>query len=248
VRSDSTNEAVRELAACMKKNCFKDTDDEIIIVYDEQTTLYPKCDFGYALFDAIFEICFDSITIADLCKYNYYYGFRRVVDCYKGAQIYWSFPDEECDVFQDKVRRMQSAAGDNSGSDGVKEPDYSKPQVPVDVDGEKPQTTVVENPWEDIKKSTQVKDPIEEEKLCLKVEITVSYPTKELYESDKAKYTDFEKNAYKLVDYATVNVLQYSLDCCHDDDVCQDTSSKKGVAAISSMIAIVGAIATLLFV
>jgi len=230
VKGDDTNsESVRKFGQCMKDYCFEDTDDEVKYEYESQTTVDPRCVFGYAKFEAEFKLCMESTGVGELCKVNYALNFRSVVATDKEAQINWFILEDGCNSYgiEDK-RRLQDLSDDYNYDPEIKWT-----------------TTSISNPWDHVSKSTELPEEVPTSLKCIKVSIVVTYPTLESYQTDKEKYQNL--NIEKLNEDAEVTIVgSYSIECCKEDEVCQNVESSS--LAISTFLALVAVVTTLLFV
>jgi hypothetical protein len=225
VNGHSDNEAVVNLAKCMKKGCFENTDDEITYEYDSQTSP-PPCD--YATVVASFDICLKDTTVSDLCEVNYAVRFREnVCDTGRTASIVWTFLGDDCKIFaSDKDRRMMQS--DN-----------------YYYYGEEPKEKTTENPVLKEIKSTQIPDDIPTSLNCISVDIKIVYFDQETFKADKEKFVNIQTKAQYIYPGATVSST-YTIDCCKEDEVCQDMSSSS--VGTTFLLGMIGAVVTLLFV
>jgi hypothetical protein len=213
------NTQLLDLASCMKKACFDNTSNAAITAaYKSQTSGEPICSFGYAEVDYAVTLCMNSTTIADLCKENYADRFRDVIDV-TDAQIYWTYLDSGCSVFETSARRLLQET-----------------------------TTIDEitDPWDQITGLTETPESIPNSQNCLPIEISITYAAQASYQADKDKYTSIYDNIDKLLPSAQVTIDSGSVSCCKEDDVCQNTESSS--VAVSAFFAIIAAVATFLLV
>jgi len=229
VKGHSDNEAVVNLAKCMKKGCFENSDDAITYEYDTQTTA-AACD--YATVVASFDICLNDKTFSQLCEVNYAVRFREnVCDTGRTASIVWSFMDDDCKVFAtDKARRMM-------------ENGYSSYYYYY---GEEPKEKTTELPVLKEIKSTQILEDIPTSLNCLSVDITITYFDQETFKADKEKFGNILTKAQYIYPGAASVTSTYSIDCCKEDEVCQDMSSSS--VGTTFLLGMIGAVVTLLFV
>jgi len=105
----------------------------------------------------------------------------------------------------------------------------------------------VVDPWDRITESTETPSGVSSSENCLSVEISITYPTQEAYKADKDKYASINTNAYKLRPGAEITVDSWKVECCREDDVCQNMQGSSSVV-VSTLLAIIAAVGTLLFV
>jgi hypothetical protein len=229
VNEDTSNDVLQAFAKCVREYCFDEVDSDDVDDYEKQTTLEPGtgCDWGYAAFESVWEICLMTDSVTHICASNYAKRFQYVVEYGEGASVTWEFLDDQCVaiVEADKARRLQ---------------DVEQPWEGVE-------TTKLENPWEKMTEEPDSTEPVPTELKCLQIGIYVVYTTEEAYARDKALYSAVAENADKLYVNADVTLISHSLTCCKETEICQSYSAK-GSAEITSILAILAAIATLLFV